>query len=106
MTRYESINSTRKKYDGMLINNDTNYKLLQFHVHQKAEHTIDDKKYDLELHFVFVSDEGFIFALGFLTKAVSAEKYTSKIFQKLLLENHSEFLDHVTFRPLGVTPAR
>jgi alcohol dehydrogenase (NADP+) len=29
------------------------YELLQFHFHSPAEHTIDSKKYDLELHFVF-----------------------------------------------------
>lgn len=64
-----------------LTNNDEKYLLVEFHVHQKAEHVIDGKRYDLELHLVFLSDAGFLFVLGVLAK--TAER-TSKIFQKII----------------------
>ena len=35
------------------------YQAAQFHFHAKSEHTIDGKRFDLEMHTVYKSNGGF-----------------------------------------------
>lgn len=41
-----------------ITNNNENYVLNNFHVHYPAEHTINNKRYPLEIHFVFMDLNG------------------------------------------------
>ncbi len=46
--------------------NDKVYELLQFHYHAPSEHTIKDKSYPLEIHFVHKSKDGQLAVIGVL----------------------------------------
>lgn len=36
-----------------VANNETNYRLVEFHVHKFGEHIVNEKHFDMEIHFVF-----------------------------------------------------
>lgn len=48
---------------GMVLDG-TRYKLLQYHFHHPSEHLLSGKSFDLEAHFVHVSDAGVLAVLG------------------------------------------
>lgn len=64
-------------------NNETIYTLQDFHAHTPSEHSIDDKKYDIEIHFVFVENDNpiNILVIGYLFKISSK---SSKMIRRLL----------------------
>ena len=51
---------------GDLVINGTAYHLKQLHWHSPTEHTVDGRRYDLELHMVHESAEGKAAVVGFL----------------------------------------
>lgn len=48
--------------------NGRSFDLIQFHFHSPAEHVVDGITYDLELHFVHISQSGRLAVLGVLIK--------------------------------------
>jgi len=44
------------------------YKLLQFHFHHPSEHLKDGKPFEMEAHFVHISDKGVLAVLGVFIK--------------------------------------
>ena len=44
------------------------YDLVQFHFHTLSEHTVNGKRYDMELHFVHADDDGNLAVLGVLVR--------------------------------------
>lgn len=69
-----------------LVNNNEEYQLMQFHLHQPSEHTIETKVMDLELHFVF---RGNASTLVFAVMA-TLSSFTSPLLQALLQGRHLE----------------
>lgn len=55
--------------DVYIKNNGIQYKLIQFHMHQRCEHIINSEIFQLEIHFVFNGNNNkSILVLGFLAK--------------------------------------
>jgi carbonic anhydrase len=51
-----------------IITNGKTYKLVQFHFHQKSEHTIQGKHYPLEVHFVHSNEKNKLAVVGVMYK--------------------------------------
>jgi carbonic anhydrase len=63
-------------------NNDLHYRLKEFHFHIAGEHTINDKKYASEIHFVFVNAENTsILVIGYV---IELHKKSSKVIEKII----------------------
>jgi len=54
------------------------YKLVQFHFHTPAEHAIDSKIFDMEMHLVHANEKSELAVLGFIF-AVEAKYYKPKL---------------------------
>lgn len=65
----------------VILNNQEVYTMVEFHFHQPGEHVINQKKYPMELHLVFLDKKDNIYVVGFPIKKVS-----KKFFKKLLLK--------------------
>lgn len=52
---------------GMVLDG-TNYKLLQYHFHHPSEHLLSGKRFDLEAHYVHISESGMLAVLGVFLK--------------------------------------
>lgn len=66
-----------------LVNNEEEYRMVEFHFHEKAEHTIDSKQYAIELHLVFQSPKSSaIYVIGMIAQV---GKRTSRIFKRIVV---------------------
>ena len=70
----------------LLVNNNL-FRLHEFHVHQKGEHTLNGKHFPIELHCVFQDKDERILVLGFLAKQSS---FSSSFFRDLLDSSSSK----------------
>ncbi|XP_058740370.1 alpha carbonic anhydrase 4-like [Vicia villosa] len=68
---------------GNLIINENQYKLLQCHWHSPAEHTLNETKFDLELHAVHKNTKGEIAVIGVLYKIGIPDPFLAKILDKI-----------------------
>jgi len=62
---------------------DKKYYLLQFHLHNPSEHTIDNASFGMELHLVNKSDDGALAVLGVLMNAGKEDEVLAELFNKL-----------------------
>jgi carbonic anhydrase len=62
---------------------DTPYVLQQFHFHSPGEHSIDGKKFDLEVHFVHKDGEGNVAVAGVLFNEGAENEILKEIFSAL-----------------------
>lgn len=99
--------------DIYMYNNDTRYKLIEYHLHIPGEHIIDNKKYLMEIHFVFRSkiekecnDEiGSIFVLGYLIQ--QSKNRTSNMCRDIISDRPfklSKFNKYFTYPGSLTTP--
>ena len=102
---------------GQATINGRQFNLTQFHFHAESEHTVDDKHYPLEAHFVNQSQDGRIAVIGVFFKAgrenlgfeeVLADVTNKKIdaitdIDKMIPENKSfyHYLGSLTTPPLS-----
>ncbi|KAK7336518.1 hypothetical protein VNO77_17061 [Canavalia gladiata] len=63
--------------------NATYYKLIQCHWHTPSEHTLNGKKFDLELHAVHRNSKGEIAVIAILYKIGHPDYLLSKLFRKI-----------------------
>lgn len=61
--------------------NQGEFKLSEFHLHQKGEHKLNGSSFPLEIHFVYLDALGNGLVLGFVAKRA---KKSSSLFEKLL----------------------
>ncbi|KAK3123641.1 hypothetical protein QOZ80_8AG0633980 [Eleusine coracana subsp. coracana] len=73
---------------GSLVINGTAYNLLQVHWHTPSEHTINGRRYDLELHMVHQSATNKTAVIGVLYKVGSPDEFLCKLepFLKLIAD--------------------
>ena len=75
------------------------YKLLQFHFHAPSEHTLDGKRYDMELHLVHESQDKKIAVIAVFLEPGSKNKEMKSIF-KFIPEKGKEIIT----QKAGVNP--
>ncbi|KAI3787064.1 hypothetical protein L1987_41248 [Smallanthus sonchifolius] len=63
---------------GIEVNGST-YKLVQCHWHTPSEHTIDEKRYDAELHFVHSNDQKQLAVIGVLFEVGETDPFIEKM---------------------------
>ncbi|KAK7404757.1 hypothetical protein VNO78_05714 [Psophocarpus tetragonolobus] len=85
-----------------LLIDETQYVLKQFHWHSPSEHTIDGRRFDLELHMVHQTPSGQTAGIGILYKAGRPDPFLS------LLRNDLKAISNSTGaeREVGVTDPR
>ena len=92
------------KQGSTITYNNKVYTLMQFHVHEPAEHTIDGIRYPLELHFVHQAKDGSTLVMAVLVK----EGLTNSYFEKLSLYRNlakAESADvEITLNPENLLP--
>jgi carbonic anhydrase len=82
------------------------YDLLQFHLHDKSEHTFDGKNTDLEIHFVHKNAQGQLAVIGILIKRGAENAAYANIFKNLpAKENDTKKVDGVSLDLGALLPA-
>jgi len=87
----------RNKID--LSNNQRDYSLIQFHIHQRGEHVIDKQEFPLEIHFVFSSKKSGctnLTVLGFVTRLTRSGE-SSTLWKRLLKDKDIQVPDFDTY---------
>ena len=64
---------------GFILLNGTLYKLKQCHWHSSSEHTINGKRFDLEVHLVHESATGNIAVTGILYRIGAPDPFLSSV---------------------------
>ncbi|RVX11988.1 Alpha carbonic anhydrase 7 [Vitis vinifera] len=82
---------------GSIRINGTEYKLQQGHWHAPSEHSINGRRYDLELHMVHVSPDNNIAVVGLIYKTGQPDKFLSK-----MMSNITSMADKMEQRKMGV----
>ncbi|MCP5364439.1 MAG: carbonic anhydrase [Hyphomicrobiales bacterium] len=59
----------------------TSYKLLQFHFHHPSEHLINGKPFEMEAHFVHISDDGVLAVLGVMISPGAANTVLAPVWE-------------------------
>lgn len=83
-----TIELVSDRYSDILVAN-KRYKLLQLHFHSLSEHTIDGKRYPLEMHMVHQAKDGELAVLGvFFEVGEKANPDIAKIFDNMPHREH------------------
>lgn len=78
------------------------YRLLQFHVHQPAEHLLNGRRFPLEIHFVHAGPDGVLGVLGVLAEVGAASAPLQAVLDSLGRESAPQAaLDPAAFLPPG-----
>ncbi|MBN8828238.1 MAG: carbonic anhydrase family protein [Sphingobacteriia bacterium] len=62
-----------------ILINDKKYNLVQFHFHNLSEHTLNSKKYDMELHLVHQNEDDTLAVIGILIKEGKSHSEIKKL---------------------------
>ena len=73
---------------GYIQINDTQYVLQQCHWHSPSEHTINGRRFDLEVHMVHESSDGKTAVVGILYKIGSPDTFLSSVSKESLFINY------------------
>ena len=65
--------------DVSVVNNNEKYTLMKFHFHQKSDHTIDNRGYDIELHLVFESEAENVMVIAIIARLTNSDRSSSLI---------------------------
>jgi carbonic anhydrase len=68
---------------GYIPINGTQYRVKQCHWHSPSEHTINGKRFDLEVHLVHDSPNGSIAVIGILYKIGKPDPFLTRVIIKL-----------------------
>lgn len=80
------------------------FELLQFHYHTGSEHTIDGKRYPLELHLVHKTKEGTLGVLGVMVEAGEANPTLQTILDHLPDPGKTRVEPKLQLNPAGILP--
>ncbi|KAI3471346.1 hypothetical protein Pfo_031673 [Paulownia fortunei] len=73
---------------GGVIINGTEYKLQQCHWHTPAEHTVDGKRFKMEIHMVHNNSLGQISVVGIMYKLGRPDPFLAKLLQNIKTVSH------------------
>ena len=62
---------------------DKSYALLQFHLHAPSEHTVDGRRYPMEMHFVYQAEDGALAVLGVLIEEGAENRVFAPLWKQL-----------------------
>lgn len=91
---------------GHIIYDTITYDLVQFHAHEKSEHTIDGMFYPLELHFVHQSEDGRLLVIAVLVKEGEENKYFNKLNEIKGLAKNGHISTSIPFNPQKLYPKK
>ena len=77
------------------------YRLLQFHVHQPAEHLLDGRRFPLEIHYVHAGPDGILGVLGVFADIGVASAPLQAMIDSLGAPATGPMLDPNGFLPAG-----
>ncbi|WP_428151187.1 carbonic anhydrase [Brevundimonas sp.] len=77
------------------------YRLLQFHIHQPAEHLLDGRRFPLEIHFVHAGPDGVLGVLGVFAEVGAASAPLEAVIDSLGATAAGPALDPNGFLPTG-----
>ncbi|MGK5087592.1 carbonic anhydrase family protein [Bdellovibrionota bacterium FG-2] len=81
------------------------YQLIQAHFHAQSEHTISNKSYPLEFHFVHKNEGGQLAVLGVMIEEGEENPSLDKVIRNLPKEKNKEVeVAAVTLNPLELLP--
>ena len=83
----------------------TRYRLLQFHFHHPSEHLLDGRAFDLEAHFVHVSESGTLAVLGVFFTPGAVNPALASIWDAMPSEAGAERSPGVHIAPATLLPA-
>lgn len=86
---------------GSIQINGTRYFLQQCHWHSPSEHTINGRRYDMELHMLHTTPEQKIAVIGYLYKIGKPDAFLSK-----LLNDIMSMTDQILKRNIGIVDPR
>ncbi|CAK7343222.1 unnamed protein product [Dovyalis caffra] len=86
---------------GSIQINGTKYFLQQCHWHSPSEHTINGRRYDMELHMVHTNPDQKIAVIGYLYKIGKPDAFLSK-----LLKDITSMTDQKLERDMGIVDPR
>ena len=66
-----------------MIVGDKSYALLQFHLHAPSEHTVDGRRYPMEMHFVYQAEGGALAVLGVLIEEGAENRVFAPLWKQL-----------------------
>ncbi|KAK6149119.1 hypothetical protein DH2020_016644 [Rehmannia glutinosa] len=73
---------------GGVVINGTEYKLRQCHWHTPAEHTMDGKRFKMEIHMVHNNSHGQIAVVGIMYKLGRPDPFLGKLLQSIKTVDH------------------
>ena len=73
------LNFPSESINEILTLNDTNYRLIQFHIHTPSENKWRGKQFPLEIHFVHQGNDGTVAVIGVFAKLGKANPALQKI---------------------------
>lgn len=85
--------------------NGTTYELKQFHFHGQSEHTINGKRYPLEVHLVHQSEAGDYVVVGVLFEAGSESSFLANFSDNLPAIKGEEYITSDTLDAIDLIPA-
>ena len=62
---------------------DKSYALLQFHLHAPSEHTVDGRRYPMEMHFVYQAEDGALAVLGVLIEEGAENRVFAPLWKQI-----------------------
>ena len=59
------------------------YELKQFHIHSASEHTVEGKRYDMEIHLVHKNEQGVIVVVGVLLQQGQENAFLKRFWSRM-----------------------
>ncbi len=80
------------------------FELAQFHFHAHSEHSIANKFYPLEAHFVHKNKNGDLAVIGVLFVEGKSNPYLESMWQQFPKEKNRQIASSTSFNPLNLIP--
>jgi carbonic anhydrase len=89
----------------VLLTEDKQYELVQFHFHHPSEEPIDGKRYPMEVHLMYRAGDGSVAGVTALVGSGSANSTVQKIWDHMPKTEGQQEVTGVDFSPAGLLPS-